>query len=110
MIGAVAELGLVRVLAARAAERFDAGSLCVPPFHLLLARKRNCARAGVSLTALTVAKSTGVFTPLRGSRGLRAAGVRTSCMMPPYVHKRISDKTATTWVAVAFGGPPLAAV
>jgi hypothetical protein len=44
-------------------------SLYVPSTHLPLARKRNFARPGFSLTTLIVAKRVGVSTPFSGSRG-----------------------------------------
>jgi hypothetical protein len=41
--------------------------LWVPLIQRLLARNWNLASSGFSPTALMVASSTGVFTPLRGS-------------------------------------------
>ena len=71
MIGTVAELGLMRVFAARAGERFDA-RLAVRAAHPPVAgAKLELRECGVSLTALIVASRAGVFTPFRGSRGAR---------------------------------------
>src|SRR5215218_3795578 len=49
--------------------------LWVPPIQRPSARNRNCASEGWSATAAMVANSLGVSTPLRGTGGLRAAGV-----------------------------------
>ena len=54
-----------------------------------VARKRNCASSGASLTALIVASSAGVFTPLRGSRGL-------ACGRKNFGHGLSSIAAATT--------------
>jgi len=42
--------------------------LCVPETHLFVARNWNLASGGLSLTALMVANSVGVSTPLSGPR------------------------------------------
>jgi len=76
MIGRVAELGLMLVLAGVNDSTRD--SLNVPSIQRLLARNVNRASSGVVLTALIVAISTGVFTPLSGSRGAWVAGAVTA--------------------------------
>ena len=54
-------------------------SLQVPSIQRFRARKRNAASGGAPLTALMVAKSAGVFTPLSGGGAWR--GVATAVGM-----------------------------
>ena len=79
MVGAVAELGLVRVLAAGAAERFDARFAVRAAHPAIAGAELELRQRRRPLTALIVARSTGVLTPFSG--GL-AAGATASAYLP----------------------------